>query len=68
MTARYATRDVLLGYLRTAGEPRVLTAIIKHMRCHKVSPGATRTQLWRLERTGVVDRLEGKQFQIRPGA
>jgi hypothetical protein len=65
VTAKYATRDVLLNYLRLAGEPRNLTAIIKYMRRHKISPGATRTQLWRLCQAGELERVAPDQYQIK---
>jgi hypothetical protein len=68
VTAKYATKDVLLDYLRSAGEPRKLIAIIKYMRRHKVSPGATRTQLWRLCQAGELERVAPDQYQVKAGA
>jgi hypothetical protein len=65
VTAKYATKDVLLNYLRSAGEPRNLTAIIRFMRRHKVSPGATRTQLWRLCQAGELERVAPDQYQVK---
>ena len=67
MTARYATRGVLLYYLTTAGEARNITAIIRHMqRRHGVSPGATRTQLWRLCQAGLVERVGVGEYRVAP--
>lgn len=68
MTAKHATRDVLLEYLTKAGATRELTAIIRYMARHKVSAGATRTQLWRLCRAGVLEELEDDRYQIVAGA
>jgi hypothetical protein len=66
VTAKYATKDVLLNYLRSAGEPRNLTAIIKYMRrYHRISAGATRTQLWRLCQAGELERVAPDQYQVK---
>jgi hypothetical protein len=65
VTAKYATRDVLLNYLRSAGEPRNLTAIIRYMARHKISAGATRTQLWRLCQANELERVAPDQYQVK---
>lgn len=64
MTAKHATRDILLDYLTACGEPRKWIAIKRYMVRFKVSDGATRTQLWRLCRAGVLERLEGDRYQL----
>ena len=65
MTARHATRDALLTYIRADSEPRPVIQIRKYMlRMHGISHGATRTALWRLCQTGEIVRTEIGFYQI----
>ncbi len=65
MTARHATRNALLTYLRTVGEPRPVQRVIRYMRqMHRVEEGATRTQLWRLCQAGLAERVDLGWYQI----
>lgn len=58
MTARYATRNVLLAYLRTGGVPRTGASIVKYMaKRYGTSPAATRTQLCRMVKAGLITRI-----------
>jgi predicted transcriptional regulator of viral defense system len=68
VTAKYATRNKVLTYLREIGEPRPVTRIIRYMRkMHRISAGATRTQLWRLHKAGLVERVGVGEYRIAPG-
>lgn len=52
------TREALTTYLRVVDEPAVLIAITKYMyTMHQASPGATRTELYRLCKAGLVERV-----------
>lgn len=65
MTRRYATRELVLTYLRTVKEPRNLIAITRYMRkMHRVEAGATRTAIWRLAKLGEVRRVGRGEYQI----
>ena len=65
MTARYATRDLVLTYLRVANEPRPVIAIAKYMTAmHRVSRAATRSVLWRLCRDGKIERVGVGYYQV----
>lgn len=68
MTARYhATHDLILTYLRVTGEPRTIKRICKYMWVmHRVSAGATRTQLWRLHKAGLIERVGVGEYRIAP--
>lgn len=57
MTTRPVTKDVILDYLRADSEPRHVFAIIRYMETmHMTTRGATRLQLYRLCKAGVVTR------------
>ena len=58
MTRRYATKTLILTYLRVAGEPRPMLLIRKYMlKMHKIGPAATRTAVWRLCQEGEIERV-----------
>jgi hypothetical protein len=62
---RYSTKDVLLAYLRADTQPRWTTGLLAYMaQMHKVSPGATRTQLYRLVRAGKIERVDLHWYRL----
>jgi hypothetical protein len=66
VTARYATRNAVLTYLRVANEPRPMVLIRRYMFVmHRASPGATRTQVWRLCRDGIIERVGLGLYQYK---
>ena len=67
MTARHATKTLILTYLRVANEPRPVQRVIRYMRTmHRVEEGATRTQLWRLCQAGEVERVGVGEYRVAP--
>lgn len=59
------TRAALLHYLDVT-QRRSARAITAYMRdYHQVSPGATRTLLWRLVHAGVVRRVRRGMYELR---
>ena len=65
MTTRPPTRDVLLDYLRADSEPRHVLTILKYMQTmHMTTPGATRLQLFRLCKAGLVTRTPPHWYAI----
>lgn len=68
MTARYATKNALLGYLRVDGDSVARVAIYRYMFGIGVSVPATREQLRRLVAAGVVCEVTRGHYQAtEPG-
>lgn len=70
MTAKYATRNAILVHIRADTEPRVRQKIVKYMwKKYGTSPAATRQQLQRLCKEGVLEQVEpGRYQQVGDGA
>jgi hypothetical protein len=63
---KHATRDALLTFIRSDTEPRYIRRIERYMQMfHGVQPSATREQLRRLVKAGVLERLDGKRYTVK---
>lgn len=69
MTARGVVRDLIVAYLKHAGDDRPVQTIIRYMyTMHRVEPGATRTALYRLVKDCRVRRVElGRYAHVAGG-
>lgn len=64
MTARYATRNTLMQYLAVDAHPVARVAIYRYMFGIGVSVPATREQLRRLVKAGVVEVVERGRYRV----
>lgn len=68
MTAKHATRDAILTYIRLVPFPRPRAAIIKHMaRRYGTRPATTRQQLHKLCRAEMLEQVDKDFYQIKAG-
>lgn len=65
MTAKFATRDAVLAYIRADSEPRPRAAIMRYMfRRFGTSHAATRQQLHRLCKAGMIEVSERDWYRV----
>jgi hypothetical protein len=64
---KHATRAALLTFIRGDTEPRHIRRIERYMQMfHGTKPSATREQLRRLVKAGVLERLDGQWYRCLP--